>query len=145
MRLSFQKASKEKDVKKVCEYTLDAFSESPDFHWSFKEIKKEINAGWELFGVCQEEEIVAAAFLKEREGDLLTKNTAVKMTVQGSGYSHEIKKFFEQTARKRGLKRVYHYCGIDNFRAYSLNEKHRYKKTDAVLNEGKLVEWVKKL
>lgn len=144
-KLIFRKASKDKDVKDICGYTLDAFSESPDFDWSLSGIKQEIKNGWELYGVYSEDEIIAAAFIKSKASDLLTKNTAIKVTSQGSGYSHKIKDFFEKMAKQKGSKQIYHYCSIDNFRMYSLNERHNYKKTDSNLNEGKLIEWVKKV
>lgn len=65
---------------------------------------------------------------------------------QGSGYSHEIKKFFENVAKERTLDKIVHYCGIDNFRDYSLNESHGYKKDDKVEGQSKnVVEWVKYL
>ena len=37
---------------------------------------------------------------------LLTKNTAIKMNYQGSGYSHEIKDFFEEVADENGLESI---------------------------------------
>ena len=144
-KLIFRKASKDKDVKDICEYTLDAFSESPDFNWTPSGIKREIKNGWNLYGVYSGDEVIATAFVKIKSTDLLTKNTAIKITAQGSGFSHEIKDFFEKMAKKEGSKRIYHYCSIDNFRMYALNERHNYKKTDANLNKGKLIEWVKKV
>ena len=93
-----------------------------------------------------EGEIVAAVFYKIEDDALLTKNTAIKITYQGSGFSHTIKEFFEKVAREKGLKRIFHYCRIDNFRMYSLNESHQYKKTPKKLGpEGLVVEWVKSL
>ena len=145
IKLDFREVSKEKEVKSIYEYTLDAFSESPDFNWSFDEIKREMSDGWELYGAYLRDEVVAAIFLKARGKNLLTKNTAIKTSRQGSGHSHEIKNFFEKMAKDRGLKHIFHYCGIDNFRMYSLNERHKYKKTTKTLNDGKLVEWVKKV
>jgi len=71
----------------------------------------------------------------------LTKNTAVKANYQGSGFSHEIKNFFDKKAKELKAKKILHYCSIDNFRMYSLNESHGYKKTKK--SEGQLVEWVK--
>ncbi|MCY4524717.1 MAG: hypothetical protein OXB84_08265 [Halobacteriovoraceae bacterium] len=144
-KLNFRKVSKDKDLKNICEYTIDAFSESPGFTWSLGGIKQEMKRGWELYGAYLNEEVIAAVFLKSKGSDLLTKNTAVKVTAQGSGYSHQIKDFVEKTAKKEGFKRIFHYCTIDNFRTYALNERHRYKKTDSVLNKGKLIEWVKKI
>ena len=74
----------------------------------------------------------------------MTKNTSLKMNYQGSGYSHKIKEFFEKVARERKLKKIVHYCGIDNFRMYSLNESHGYKKTPHKLGtNGRVVEWIK--
>lgn len=145
MNFKFEKAEKDEDIKKIFAHTVDAFSDSPDFNWTLAEIKKEIKAGWDLYAVILEEEVIAALFLTVRDDSLLTKNTAVKMHHQGSGYSHRIKEFFETRARESNLKYIYHYCQIDNFRMYSLNESYNYKKTKNTLNDGYVVEWVKKL
>ena len=146
MTLQFVKASKEADIREVCDYNIDAFSDSPDFKWNLEEILKEIKDGWELFSVNQDGEIIAAVFIKEDGGSLLSKNTSVKMEFQGSGHSHEIKEYIEKEAKGRKLKKIVHYCRIDNFRMYSLNESHDYKKTKKKLGEdGQLVEWIKVL
>lgn len=146
MKLTFKKAKTEKDIKAIFDYNIDAFSDSPDFKWTFDEIKKEVSEGWELFSLMLEGEIMAAVFYKVEEDSLLTKNTAIKITHQGSGFSHAIKEFFEKVARENGLKKIFHYCRIDNFRMYSLNESHQYKKTPRKLGEeGLVVEWVKAL
>lgn len=146
MELTFKKVDKEADIKAVYEHNIDAFSDSPDFKWTIDEIKGEIKDGWELYSVSSGNEIIAALFLQETPEGLLTKNTAIKMHYQGSGHSHKIKDFFEQEARKRRLKRIYHYCRIDNFRMYSLNESHGFEKTQRRLgDQGQVVEWMKEL
>ena len=72
------------------------------------------------------------------------KNTAVKINHQGSGYSHQIKDFFELRARELKLRVIFHFCRIDDFRMYSLNESHGYKKTSRRLGKnGEVVEWRK--
>ena len=146
MTLTFKKAKSEKDIKSIHDYNIDAFSDSPDFKWTFEEIKKEVADGWELNSLMDEGEVVAAVFYKVETDSLLTKNTAIKIDHQGAGLSHAIKEFFEKVAREKKLKRIYHYCRIDNFRMYSLNESHQYKKTPRKLGpDGLVVEWMKSL
>lgn len=146
MKLTFKKATSVKDIKSIHDYNIDAFSDSPDFKWTFEEIKKEVADGWELYSLISDGEVVAAVFYKVELDSLLTKNTAIKIDHQGGGLSHSIKEFFEKIAREHKLKRIYHYCRIDNFRMYSLNESHQYKKTTKKLgDEGLVVEWVKTL
>ncbi len=146
MTLTFKKAKSEKDIKSIHDYNIDAFSDSPDFKWTFEEIKKEVADGWELNSLMDEGEVVAAVFYKVETDSLLTKNTAIKIDHQGAGLSHAIKEFFEKVAREKKLKRIYHYCRIDNFRMYSLNESHQYKKTPRKLGpDGLVVEWMKAL
>jgi hypothetical protein len=146
MTLNFFSADKPKEIKKVYEYTIDAFSDTPDFNWNLEEIKREVKDGWSLYGVGNEEdEIVAAVFFRLEDGALLTKNTGLKINHQGAGYNHEIKEFFESKAKELKAKFIKHYCRIDNFRMYSLNESHGYKKTPDKLDDGQIVEWVKVL
>lgn len=145
MDLVFKKAQKDSQYRSIFEHNLDAFTDTPDFHWSLEEIKKEVKEGWELYAVYAHDEIVAALFLKLDGGKLLTKNTALIMSHQGSGYSHQIKEFVEQEAKKRKAKKIYHYCRIDNFRLYSLNESHGYRKTGRQFDEGQIVEWEKQV
>jgi glycosidase len=146
MSLNFFHAAKQKEMKKIYDYTIDAFSDSPDFNWNLEEIKKEVKDGWSLFGVTNlEEEIVAALFFRLDSGSLLTKNTGLKINHQGAGYSHQIKEFFETKARELKAKSIKHYCRIDNFRMYSLNESHGYKKTDLKVDDEQIVEWEKPL
>lgn len=146
MELNFVKAITKDDFKRIFDYNIDAFSDSPDFKWTLSEIEQEVNEGWELYAAYLRNEIIAACFLRIDGVSLLTKNTAIKMTAQGSGYSHQIKEFFEEKAKELNLKEITHYCRIDNFRMYSLNESHGYKKTDRKLGErGLIVEWIKKI
>ena len=146
MDLKFVKATKEKDFQDIFDYNIDAFSDSPDFKWTLEQIKHEVKDGWELYAAFLRNEIIAACFMRLDNEKLLTKNTATKMTAQGSGYSHQVKEFFEEKANELGAKEIVHYCRIDNFRMYSLNESHGYKKTPRKLGEGGLiVEWVKKI
>lgn len=146
MNLIFFSADKPKEMKKVYEYTIDAFSDSPDFNWNLEEIKNEVKDGWSLYGVCNaDNEIVAAVFFRLEDGALLTKNTGLKINHQGSGYNHEIKEFFEEKANELGARCIRHYCRIDNFRMYSLNESHGYKKTANTIDDGQIVEWEKPL
>lgn len=146
MDLQFFKASKAKEIQEIYDYTIDAFSDSPDFNWTLDEIKNEVSDGWVLVGVRNDEsEIVAALFYRLFKKELQTKNTGLKINHQGSGYSHAIKEYFEQVAIENKAKQIVHYCRIDNFRMYSLNESHGYKKTQNTHSGGQVVEWVKNL
>jgi predicted GNAT family acetyltransferase len=144
LSLTFNQATKDKEIQAVYDHNIDAFSDSPDFKWNLEEIKNEITGGWQLFSVSDGEEIVAALFLSEVDNKLYTKNTGLKMHHQGSGFSHEIKEFYEKEARQRKLEKIIHYCRIDNFRMYSLNESHGYRKAEKPIDEdGLVVEWTK--
>ncbi|MEE2744739.1 MAG: hypothetical protein VYD54_12575 [Bdellovibrionota bacterium] len=146
MSLSFSKAKTHQEIQSIVNYNIDAFVDSPDFSWDLKSIKKEIEDGWEVYGVSFEKEIIAAVFVKVNKDSLFTKNTAVKINHQGSGYSHQIKDFFELRARELKLQMIFHFCRIDDFRMYSLNESHGYKKTSRKLGKnGEVVEWKKQL
>ena len=146
MSLIFFSADKPKIMKEVYEYTIDAFSDSPDFNWNLEEIKREVSDGWSLYGVKNEdEEVVAAVFFRLHDASLLTKNTGLKINHQGAGYNHEIKEFFEEKAKELKAKSIKHYCRIDNFRMYSLNESHGYVKTPNKIEDGQIVEWEKTL
>jgi hypothetical protein len=146
MKLKFQRAQSEADVLNVYEYNIDAFSESPDFNWNLDEIKKELDSGWSLYSANLNEEVIAAVFLKKDQTVLYSKTTSIKINYQGSGYSHKIKEFIEDSAKKMKAKEIVNFCGIDNFRMYSLNESHGYTKTGRKLGEnGQVVEWVKQI
>jgi predicted GNAT family acetyltransferase len=146
MKLKFQRAKSENEIRSVVDYNIDAFSDSPDFKWTFDEVTNEVAEGWELYSVALNNEIIAAVFYKIDGTKLLTKNTAIKVDHQGSGHSHKIKEFFEKVAREKHLKEIVHYCRIDNFRMYSLNESHSYKKTPNKIGPDKLVvEWIKEV
>ena len=57
-----------------------------------------------------------------------------------------LKDFVEEVAISKKCNFIFHYCRIDNFRMYSLNESHGYKKTDRKLGpNSQVVEWVKTL
>lgn len=145
MSLSFYAVTKPKDIQKIYDYTIDAFSDSPDFNWNLEEIRKEVKDGWSLFGAKNDsDEIVAALFFRLDDGSLLTKNTGLKINHQGAGYNHQIKEFFETKAKELKAKKIKHYCRIDNFRMYSLNESHGYKKTGNKIDDGQIVEWERK-
>jgi hypothetical protein len=143
--LLFKTATKVSQYKDIYDHNLDAFTDSPDFKWDLDEIKKEVKDGWKLYSAHVGDMIIAALFLKLEGKKLLTKNTGTKMSHQGSGYSHKIKEFFEKSAKELKAKKIYHYCRIDNFRMYSLNESHGYVKTAKKLDNGLVVEWEKLL
>lgn len=144
--LHFTQVTKSDEIKKVFDYNLDAFSDSPDFKWTLDDIKKEVKDGWNLFSVDLNGEIISAAFFR-LEGEVLhCKNTSIKMQFQGSGFSHRIMEFFEGKAKNLKSKSIIHYCAIDNFRQYALNESHGYVKTSRKLGKnGHTTEWVKML
>lgn len=146
LSLSFTQVTKSDDIKKVFDYNLDAFSDSPDFKWTLDDIKKEVKDGWNLFSVEIDGEIISAAFYR-LEGEVLhCKNTSIKMQFQGSGFSHRIMEFFERKASELKLRSIIHYCAIDNFRQYALNESHGYVKTSRKLGKfGHTTEWIKML
>ncbi len=141
--INFRQVDDEKEIRAVFDYNIDAFSDTPDFHWGIGEIKEELKHGWELHAVLLGEEVIAAVFLKLENAILLSKNTAIKMLYQGSGFSHQIKAFVESKAKEMKARKIIHYCRIDNFRMYSLNEGHGYKKTNKKQPDEQVVEWVK--
>ena len=144
--LSFFKAVKSKEIKDIYDYTTDAFSDTPDFKWDLDGIEQEVKDGWTLCGVKnKDQEIVAALFYRLKNKKLMTKNTGLKIDHQGSGYSHAIKEFFETTAKELKAKSIVHYCRIDNFRMYSLNESHGYTKTGTDSDDEQIVMWEKNL
>ena len=143
-KVFFEKADKLKDFRDIYGHNLDVFSETPDFQWSYEEIKREVNEGWDLYSVKVDDVIIAAVFLKVEKGRLLTKNTSLKMSYQGQGLSHQIKDFFEDIAKEQKITSIFHYCRIDDFRAYSLNEGHGYKKTNTDPKD-QVIEWVKEI
>lgn len=147
MELVFLEAKNKDEIKSIVDYNLGAFSDSPDFDWNYHEILKEVENGWKLFSVNIGEEIIAAIFYKIDKKELLTKNSGIKINYQGYGHSHVIKEFFEKIARSHKLKVIKHYCRIDNFRTYSLNESHGYVKMTCKEDLGRdyTIEWEKKL
>lgn len=146
-KLKFEEIKSSDDIEKVYNYDVEVFTETPDFDWTLQSIKEEVKDGWALYAATLGEQIIAATFLKEEKGKgLLTKNTPIKMIFQGNGYSHRIKDFFENEAKKRKIGKVYHYCSSHNFRMISLNESHGYERTPAHFEEIKyLTEWEKSL
>ncbi|MBI2520892.1 MAG: hypothetical protein HYV97_10760 [Bdellovibrio sp.] len=145
-KLTFVRASGPEDYKKIFEYNIDAFSDTPDFKWTLGDIEHEVQDGWDLYSVNLGKDTIAAVFLKKDKDRLLSKNTAIKMNYQGSGHSHKIKGFIEEKAISLHARYIYHYCRIDNFRMYSLNESHGYRKTNHKFGEnGQVVEWMKTL
>lgn len=146
MELVFKKAKTEKEIEDIFKYNFDAFTEGPDFKWTLEDIHHELQDGWELAAVMLEEEIIAAVFYRKQKNTLFTKNTTVKMNYQGHGHSHRIKEFFERKGEELKVRSIVHYCSIDDFRTYSLNESHGYEKTDRKLGKnGHVVEWKKEL
>jgi predicted GNAT family acetyltransferase len=145
-KLVFKPSKTKQEIASIYNFNVNAFADMKDFDWSEQNIKKEIADGWQLFSVEFDGDIVAAAFIKESDQALLTKNTPIKMDYQGNGFSHRIKDFYEQYAREHGIKTIVNYCPNDNFRMISLNEGHHYEKTGNFLGKNKeILEWRKTL
>lgn len=144
--LVFKEAKKEEEVVNLSKFDIQAFTDTQDFSWNLDNIKKEVKTGWKLYSVTAEEEIVAAVLMRKDGDTLLTKNTPIKMAFQGNGFSHKIKNFYEQEAKKLNVVKVVNYCPVDNFRMIALNESHGYKRTGNAFGLGSnIIEWVKVL
>ncbi|MFP5385631.1 MAG: hypothetical protein ACLGHN_06095 [Bacteriovoracia bacterium] len=144
--LVFKEAKKEEEVVNLSKFDIQAFTDTEDFSWTLDNIKKEVKTGWKLYSVTTDEEIVAAVLLRKEGDTLFTKNTPIKMAFQGNGFSHQIKNFYEEEAKKQHIRRVVNYCPVDNFRMIALNESHGYKRTGNAFGlSNNIIEWVKVL
>jgi predicted GNAT family acetyltransferase len=144
--LHFKEAKKEEEIINLSKFDIQAFTDTQDFSWSLDNLKKEVKTGWKLYAVMTEDEIVAAVLVKKDGDTLFSKNTPIKMAFQGNGFSHMIKNFYEDEAKKAQVRKVVNYCPVDNFRMIALNESHGYKRTGNSfgLNQN-IIEWVKVL
>jgi hypothetical protein len=144
--LIFKEAKKEDEIINISKFDIQAFTDAQDFSWTLDNLKKEVKTGWKLYAVIAEEEIVAAVLLKADGDTLFSKNTPIKMAFQGNGFSHMIKNFYEDEAKKFHVRKVINYCPVDNFRMIALNESHGYKRTGKSfgINQN-IIEWVKVL
>jgi predicted GNAT family acetyltransferase len=144
--LVFKEAKKEEDVVNLSNFDIQAFTDTQDFSWNLDNIKKEVKTGWKLYSVTTENEIVAAVLMRKEGDTLFTKNTPIKMAFQGNGFSHKIKNFYEDEAKKQNIRCVINYCPSDNFRMIALNESHGYKRTGNAFGvSNNIIEWVKVL
>ncbi len=145
-QLVFKEAKKEEEVVNLSKFDVQAFTDTQDFSWTLDNMKKEVKTGWKLYSVTTEDEIVAAVLVKKDGDTLFTKNTPIKMAFQGNGFSHMIKNFYEDEAKKLQIRKVINYCPVDNFRMIALNESHGYKRTGNAfgINQN-IIEWVKVL
>lgn len=144
--LVFREAKKEEEVVNLSKFDIQAFTDTQDFSWSLDNIKKEVKTGWKLYSVMSDDEIVAAVLMKKDGDTLFTKNTPIKMAFQGNGFSHKIKNFYEDEAKRMHINRVVNYCPTDNFRMIALNESHGYKRTGKAFGvSNNIIEWVKVL
>lgn len=144
--LVFKEAKKEEEVVNLSKFDMQAFTDTQDFSWNLDNIKKEVKTGWKLYSVLSEEEIVAAVLMRKEGDTLFTKNTPIKMAFQGNGFSHKIKDFYEEEAKRSQISRVVNYCPMDNFRMVALNESHGYKRTGKAFGvANNIIEWVKVL
>ena len=144
--LIFKEAKKEDEIINISKFDIQAFTDAQDFSWTLDNLKKEVKTGWKLYAVIAEEEIVAAVLLKADGDTLFSKNTPIKMAFQGNGFSHMIKNFYEDEAKRFHVRKVINYCPVDNFRMIALNESHGYKRTGKSfgINQN-IIEWVKVL
>ena len=86
------------DAKDIYDQIPETFSEI-DFNWTLEDIQSEMDLGHELWAARNEEgAIVAALFYRMERKALLTKHSSLNLRHQGRGYSHEIKKHFEEPA-----------------------------------------------
>jgi predicted GNAT family acetyltransferase len=146
IKLSFQPGESSQDISEIYNFNVKAFADAQDFNWSEESIKQEMKDGWILYSARFQKDIVAALFLKVDGDKLLTKNTPIKLTHQGNGFSHIIKEFYEQFAKDNSLNKIINYCAADNFRMISLNEGHDYKKTGRTTGPNNdMIEWEKEL
>jgi RimJ/RimL family protein N-acetyltransferase len=144
--LEFVQSKSDQDLTDIYNFNVDVFAEASDLHWSVDALKNESKRGWKIYSVKVENEIVAVALFKKDDKRLLTKNTPIKMTHQGNGYSHMIKEFFEDAANELNVHEVVSLCSEDNFRLISLNETHGYVNTSKRYKDNDdLIEWVKKI
>jgi RimJ/RimL family protein N-acetyltransferase len=140
----FKLCKNDSDLKEVYRYDADAFAETSDFEWTIASLKKTQEQGWDIFSVSLDQEIIAACFTKITGKSLHSKNTAIKLSFQGMGISHQIKEFFEDYAKKNKLTSIINYCAVDNFRNIALNESHGYIKLPAEKN-SEVIQWKKKV
>lgn len=144
--LEFKEIKKEEDVVNLSNFNMQAFTDTQDFSWGLENMKKEVQTGWKLYSVMADSEIVAAVLVKQDSSTLLTKNTPIKLAFQGNGFSHLIKQFYEEEAKRLNIKKVINYCPNDNFRMIALNESHGYKKTGKAFGvSSNIIEWEKTL
>lgn len=144
--LIFKEAKREEEVVNLSRFDIQAFTDTQDFSWTLDNIKKEVKTGWKLYSVMTDEEIVAAVLMRKDGDTLFTKNTPIKMAFQGNGFSHKIKDFYEEEAKKQQIRRVVNYCPSDNFRMIALNESHGYKRTGNAFGvNNNIIEWIKVL
>jgi hypothetical protein len=100
-KLEFQQSKKETDIVDTYNYNVEVFADAGGFGWTLDGIKDEIKKGWKLYSAKFDDKIVAAIFMKEEKGSLLTKNTPIKLEYQGNGFSHQIKDYYESIAKDK--------------------------------------------
>jgi hypothetical protein len=143
-KFTFKECKTESEINDIYNFNVQAFADSHDFAWTADNIKNELENGWILYALKSNKDVICALFVKREKNILLTKNTPIKMNYQGQGHSHSIKEFYENIAKESGVKELYNYSPVDNFRMISLNEGHGYKKTGKTLTGNQeLIEWVK--
>ncbi len=142
--LSFEACQGDDQLQEIYNYEVDVFAEAGNFDWSLENLKSQLDDGWKIYSVRAGDEIIAALFLKHQDGTLYTKNTSMKLAYQGLGFSHRIKEFYEEQAKKYKAKTILNDCAVDNFRTIALNESHGYQKVQT-LGNGEITRWQKKI
>ncbi len=146
MKLSITKTKSKNDIEDIYKHNTSAFTDNAEIDWSLDSLLETSDEGWDIYSASCDDNIVAALFVKKGPDTLITKNTPIRIEFQGNGFSHMIKEFYEEEAKKRGLDRLLNYCSSSNFRMMSLNEGHNYKKTGRTVGDsGEIIEWEKVL
>lgn len=144
MKLQFKLARTKQHLGQVYNYNMSAFLDSDEFPWSLQWLEAQKRKGHDIYQVIYQGKVVAALFVQTTEKGLLTRQTPLKLSVQGLGLSHQIKDYIEVLAKKAKVKDIFSYCAVDNFRMVSLNESHGYRKTKNQPS-ATIVEWHKSL
>ena len=146
LALNFHEVKNQDEFDQIIRYDQSAFSTGVGFEWSLKGLELEKKRGWKIIGVFNNEIVVASVLAKKEGKTLLTKTSPVKLDFQGNGFSHQIKDYLEDYAKKNKCLSIRHFCRSDDFRGISLNETHGYKKVNFPENDDENISlWEKTL
>ena len=144
--LVFKTVSNLGDINEMVNSHAEVFSAEPLVLWNEESVKNELNAGWNLYTVLFNKDMVAGLFVKKQADRLVTKNTHLNIQYQGNAFSHRIKEFYEKLAEDENCSSVVNLCGGDHFRTIALNESHGYVLEEKDENEGHEIQiWSKKI